>query len=130
MSLSVIPRCIPRWLRRPVLAASLLGAGLVAAAPAQAQYYPYYGYNPYYAAYCNPYYYPYGCAAAYADPYASYSYAYPYAGYAYPYAGYGYGYAAFGRGFGGFHHGFRGGSGFRGGGGHGGGRGGGGHGRR
>ena len=56
--------------------------GLVLAAPAQAQYYPYYAYNPYSAGYCNPYYYPYGCASAYANPYAAY---------AYPYSGYGYG---------------------------------------
>jgi len=55
-----------------------------ATAPAKAQYYPYYGYNPYYSAYCNPYYYPYGCPSSYAYPY------------------YGYAPVAFGFGFGGF----------------------------
>ena len=53
------------WLRRPFLAASVLAAGVLAAggtvAPAKAQYYGY----PYYAGYCNPYYYPYGCGYGY-----------------------------------------------------------------
>src|SRR3989442_3550480 len=92
---------ITRWLRRPLIGAALLAIGMLAAggaaAPAEAQYYPYYAYNPYYSPYCNPYYYPYGCPAAYAYP--GYGYGYPY---------YGYGAAALGLGlgfgFGGFYH--------------------------
>jgi len=95
---------IARWLRRPGLAAAVLITGLAAAAgQAQAQYYPYYAYNPYYSGYaCDPYYYPYGCPA-------NYAYAYPY--YGYPYWGYP-APVALGFGFGvgrGFHHGSRGG---------------------
>jgi hypothetical protein len=65
-----------RWLRRPLFAATLAAAGILAAGatgnPAKAQYYPYYP-----TGYCNPYYYPYGCpAAAYAYPYYRYPYAY------------------------------------------------------
>ncbi len=113
---------ITRWLRRPLIGAALLATGMLAtggaAAPAEAQYYPYYAYNPYYAAYCNPYYNPYACPAAYGG-YPGYGYGY---GYGYPY--YGYGAAALGLGLGlgfGFHHhhgfhggGFRGGGGFHG----------------
>src|SRR5205823_1465467 len=101
---------ITRWLRRPLIGAVLLATGMLAAGgaatPAEAQYYPYYAYNPYASPYCNPYYNPYGCPAAYAYP--GYGYGY---GYGYPY--YPYAAAAFGLGFGfggGFHHhGFRGG---------------------
>jgi len=83
------------WLRRPLLAASVVVAALAIGgmtAPAKAQYYGY----PYagYAGYCNPWYYPYGCG-------------YPNA-YGYPYYGYGFAPVAFGLGFGfghGFHHG-------------------------
>jgi hypothetical protein len=107
---------ITRWFRRPLIGAALLATGMLAAggatAPADAQYYPYYGYNPYYAPYCNPYYYPYGCPATYAYPYYGYGYGYPY---------YGYAPVGLGFGFGGGHRGFRGGGGFHGGGGHGGG---------
>jgi uncharacterized membrane protein YgcG len=71
---------LPHWLRRPLVAACLLVAGLIAAAPAQAQYYPSYGYYPQYAGYCDPYYYPYGCPAGYAGAYSGYGY--PYAAYA------------------------------------------------
>jgi len=115
MSLSIATR----WLRRPLIGAALIACGLAAGgatSPAQAQYYPYYAYNPYYLAYCNPYYSPYGCpTTAYAYPYYSYGY-----GYGYPYYGYG---------FGGGNRGFRGGGRGGGGGGRGGGgRGGGGHG--
>src|SRR6266446_5887085 len=56
---------VTRWLR-PLIGAALLAIGMLAAggtaAPAEAQYYPYYAYNPYYSPYCNPYYNPYGCA--------------------------------------------------------------------
>src|SRR5260370_37980399 len=94
---------ITGWLRRPLVGAALLAIGILAAggaaAPAEAQYYPYYAYNPYSSPYCNPYYYPYGCPAAYAYPGYGYGYGYPY---------YGYGAAALGLGlgfgFGGFHH--------------------------
>jgi hypothetical protein len=116
-----------RRFRRPLLAAAVIAAGILAVggatAPAKAQYYP--GYSPY-GGYCDPYN-PYGCGG--------YGYGYPYAygyGYGYPY-GYGYGYPFYGAGFGygfGGHRGFRGGfhgGGFHGGGFHGGGfRGGGG----
>ena|SRR5437870_4176039 len=109
-----------RRFRRPVLAAFLLAAFLLATSgatgPAEAQYYPYYGYAPYYSGYCDPYYNPYACAGyGYGSGYG-YGYGYPYA-YGYPY----YGLAALGFGFGfgnHFHHGFRGGfhgGGFRGG---------------
>jgi hypothetical protein len=89
---------ITRWIRRPLIGAALLATGILSAAgPAEAQYYSYYGYNPYYSPYCDPYYYPYGCPTTYAYP--SYGYGYPY---------YGYGAAALGLGlgfgFGGFHH--------------------------
>jgi len=111
MSLSITRR----WLRRPLLAASIVAASLLAvgsATQAQAQYYPYYAYNPYYSGYsgyCDPNYYPYGCPTTYNYP--SYAYSYPYYGYAAPVAlGLGFG---FGHRF--FHHG-----GFRGGGFHGG----------
>src|SRR6266446_6930477 len=94
---------ITGWLRRPLVGAVLLATGMLAAGgaatPAEAQYYPYYAYNPYYSPYCNPYYYPYGCPAAYAYPGYGYGYGYPY---------YGYGAAALGLGlgfgFGGSHH--------------------------
>ena len=63
---------ITRWLRRPLVGAALVATGMLAAggavSPAEAQYYPYYAYNPYYAPYCNPYYNPYGCPAAYGYP--------------------------------------------------------------
>ena len=46
-----------RWFRRPLLAAAVMAAGILAAggatAPAKAQYYPYY--SPYGAGYCDPY---------------------------------------------------------------------------
>ena len=61
------------WPRRSLLAACVLAVGMLAAgmtAPAKAQYYGY----PYYAGYCNPYYYPYGCGYGYGYPAA---YAYP-----------------------------------------------------
>src|SRR5712691_12889877 len=105
------------WFRRLLIAASVLAASLLAvgsATQAQAQYYPYYAYNPYYSGYCDPYYNPYACPG-YADQgayaYPSYAYSYPYYGYAAPVAlGLG---SGFGHRF--FHHG-----GFRGGGFHGG----------
>jgi len=105
-----------RRFRRPLLAAAVMAAGILAVggatAPAKAQYYP--GYYPY-SGYCDPYN-PYGCGYGYGYPYA-YGYGYPYGygyGYGYPFYGVGFGY-----GFGGHHHGFRGGfhgGGFRGGG--------------
>src|SRR5712691_13366911 len=109
------PAITRSWLRRPLLAASVVAASLLAvgsATQAQAQYYPYYAYNPYYSGYsgyCDPNYYPYGCPTTYNYP--SYAYSYPYYGYAAPVLlGLGFG---FGHRF--FHHG-----GFRGGGFHGG----------
>ncbi len=76
---------ITRWLRRPLIGAALLATGMLAAggaaAPAEAQYYPYYAYNPYYSPYCNPYYNPYACPAAYGYPGYGYGYGYPYYGY-------------------------------------------------
>lgn len=64
-----------RWTRRIIFAAALLATGALTLGgtirPASAQYYPYA--YPYYAGYCNPYYYPYGCGYAYPYPY----YAYP-----------------------------------------------------
>jgi len=106
----------PNWLRRPLVGAAMLAASLLVAsgatAPAEAQYYPYYAYNPYYAPYCNPYYYPYGCPAAYAYPSYGYGYPYPYYGYAPVTLGFGFG------GHRGFHGGGFHGGGFHGGGGH------------
>ena len=59
------------WIRRSLFAGTAAVVGALAlgggSAPAQAQYYPYYGYSPYYS---YPYY-PY---------YPSYGYAYPYYG--------------------------------------------------
>ena len=104
MSLSTFTR----WLRRPVIAASLLAGAALAAGPvatAQAQYYPYYANNPYYG-YCDPYY---GCPSyGY-----GYGYGYPYYGYAAPVAlaaGLGWGWGrGWGHGWGGWHGGGRGG---------------------
>ena len=66
------------WLRRPLLAAGISAATMLAVggamAPAQAQYYGYPSYGGY-GGYCNPYYSPYGCGYGY--PYA-YGYGYPY----------------------------------------------------
>ena len=114
----------PRWLRRPLLAVSLLAFGIVAAsgllapAPVQAQGYSYVDCNnPYYYQYCQEY------NAWYNQYYTPYNYGYaaPYYAYGAPYYGYGVPVAlglGLGFGLGGFHHhhGFRGG-GFRGGGG-------------
>ncbi|MBV9017174.1 MAG: hypothetical protein JO058_16120 [Alphaproteobacteria bacterium] len=97
------------WFRRPLLAASVLAAGLLATdgtiAAARAQYYAPY---PYYAGYCSPYYpYAYGCPAYY-----GYGYGYPYSWGAWP-VGFGIGFGFGGHPFfhhaGFFHGGFRGG---------------------
>ncbi|HZK90911.1 MAG TPA: hypothetical protein VFC56_12260, partial [Stellaceae bacterium] len=62
----------PGWLRRSLMGAAFLGAGVVtlgaASAPANAYYYPYYGGYPYYAPYYSAYYPYYGYPSYYGYP--------------------------------------------------------------